>query len=205
ALLMGLVYGAIRSSSWTASKSDHEDAMERLNDLLRRKTSADRFATLFTAYYEPESSTLRYVNAGHLPLLLIRRKAATFKIKHVEGGGPILGIFEWGNYQQCEVRIEEGDLLVMFSDGIYEAMNPEGEQFGEERVVDIVRDLYDRPPAEIQNAITSAVHEHSGQSATADDQTLVVARFQNVCTSGVLTSMPDILFGGVVADARDRG
>src|SRR5262245_23559834 len=51
-LLMGLIYGSIRSSSWTASTRDHEDAVERLNDLFVRKTSTDRFATLFSSYYE---------------------------------------------------------------------------------------------------------------------------------------------------------
>src|SRR5262245_43543275 len=126
-LLMGLVYGAIRSSAWTAAKAEHEEAMERLNDLLRRKTSPDRFTTLFSAYYEPESSMLRYINAGHLPLLLIRRQGGAFYVEHLGNGGPILGVFEWGHYRQSWIRIEEGDLLIMFSDGIYEAMDAEGE------------------------------------------------------------------------------
>src|SRR5205814_2624083 len=70
-LLMGLIYGAVHSSSWTGSTREHEDATERLNDLLLRKTTADRFSSLFWGYYEPEASTFRYINAGHLPVLLI--------------------------------------------------------------------------------------------------------------------------------------
>src|SRR5215471_16691639 len=72
-LLCGIIYGAIHSSSWTESSFHHEEATERLNDLLRRKTSIERFASLFWGYYEPETSTFRYVNAGHPPMLLIRR------------------------------------------------------------------------------------------------------------------------------------
>jgi phosphoserine phosphatase RsbU/P len=199
ALLMGLVYGAMRSSAWTASTDDHEDAMERLNDLLRRKTSAERFATLFTAYYEPVSSTLRYINAGHLPMLLIRRKPGNFHIERLEGGGPLLGILNWGNYRQGNVHIEEGDLLVMFSDGVYDAMNAQGEQFGEERLLGVVRDHCDCSPEEIRNAIVTSVGEHAAECTIADDQTLIVARFQNVTAAGVLTSISDILHRGVIS------
>jgi sigma-B regulation protein RsbU (phosphoserine phosphatase) len=88
-LLAGIVYGAIHSSSWTESSFQHEDATERLNDLLRRKTSADRFVSLFWGYYEPDASTFRYINAGHLPMLLIkRRNVGEIRIERLETGGP---------------------------------------------------------------------------------------------------------------------
>src|SRR5436309_2390312 len=70
-LISGIIYGAVHSSSWAASSFQHEDATERLNDLLRRKTSAERFASLFWGYYEPETSTFRYISAGHLPMFLV--------------------------------------------------------------------------------------------------------------------------------------
>src|SRR5579871_3774625 len=93
ALLAGVICGAVRSSLWTESSFHHEDATERLNDLLRRKTAADRFASLFWGYYEPETSTFRYINAGHLPMLLIRKRAdGEQKVEKLETGGPILGI-----------------------------------------------------------------------------------------------------------------
>src|SRR5215467_11791895 len=86
-LLSGIIYGAIHSSSWTESSFHHEEATERLNDLLRRKTSIDRFASLFWGYYEPETSTFRYVNAGHLPMLLIRRaESDEIQIERLETG-----------------------------------------------------------------------------------------------------------------------
>jgi phosphoserine phosphatase RsbU/P len=181
-LLMGLIYGAVHSSAWTASTRDHEDACERLNALLQRKTSADRFATLFWGYYEPEASTFRYINAGHVPQLLIRHdKSGNLEVHRLEKGGPVLGIVEWGNYQQGEIAVQEGDLLVMFSDGIVEAMNASGEQFGEQRLLNVIRESWGNSSVNVRDAILSDVRTHVGNHApVADDQTLVVAELQHV-------------------------
>jgi sigma-B regulation protein RsbU (phosphoserine phosphatase) len=181
-LLTGVVYGSVHSSSWTDSSFQHEEATERLNDFLRRRTSADRFVSLFWGYYEPEASTFRYINAGHLPMLLVRRgKNQNNTVERLEKGGPVLGVVEWGNYQQGEIRIEEDDLLVMFSDGIVEAMNGARELFGEQGLFDIIKTLPDASPAEIQRAILDAVRTHIGENGPeSDDQTLIVARFQDV-------------------------
>ena len=196
-LLMGLIYGAVRSSSWTASKRDHEDASERLNDLLRRKTSPDRFVTLFSTYYEPETSTLRYINAGHLPMLLVRKNDDNeFHVERLEKGGPVLGILEWGDYQQGELRIQEGDLLVMFSDGVYEPVNADEQQFGDGRLLEVIRECYNGSATEIRDAILAAFRDHNCEDARpADDQTLVVARFQNVNAGGVLPSISQFFTG----------
>src|SRR5215467_13097488 len=139
-LLSGVIYGAVHSCSWTESSFQHEDATERLNDLLRRKTSIERFASLFWGYYEPETSTFRYVNAGHSPMYLIRKSGdRDMRIERLEKGGPVLGVIEWGNYQQGSIHVDEGNLLVLFSDGIVEAMNGTDEPFGEARLLDVIR------------------------------------------------------------------
>ena len=177
ALLMGLMHGAVHSSTWTAAKRDHEDASERLNDLLRRKTSADRFASMFWGYYDPADSTLRYVNAGHMPQLLLRGE----RVERLEDGGPVLGIMDWGGYRQGEAHIEEGDLLVMFSDGIVEAMDAHKEEFGDERLLAVIQGNRDRSTSEIRDAIPERVRTHVGnRESVQDDQTLLVIRFQNV-------------------------
>jgi hypothetical protein len=72
ALLMALIHGAIQSMSWTRSARDHENATASLNTLLCRKTATERFSTLFWGYFDPRTSVLRYINAGHLPPLLVR-------------------------------------------------------------------------------------------------------------------------------------
>jgi sigma-B regulation protein RsbU (phosphoserine phosphatase) len=187
-LLSGIIYGAVHSSSWTASPFQHEDATERLNDLLRRKTSADRFASLFWGYYEPESSSFHYINAGHLPMLLVHIKDGRVHIERLEKGGPVLGVVEWGNYQQGQAAIEEGDLLILFSDGIVEAMNEGQQQFGEDRLLNVIHASAEDSPSDLQDAILAAVQDHTGKNGQHDDQTVVVARFHHVC-AGIATSM----------------
>jgi len=196
ALVMGLIHGAIHSSAWTGSARDHEDASERLNDLLRRKTTAERFATLFWGYYEPEASVIRYVNAGHLPPLLIRRGEGTdLNVQRLDEGGPLMGILEWGHYEQKEAYVQEGDLLVAFSDGIVEAMNSAEEQFGEDRILKAIGESWNRSPAEIKNAILNQVRAHTGaDNAVQDDQTLLVARFEHV------SSMRDNMLGHILLE-----
>lgn len=183
-ILTGIVYGAVHSGPWTESSFQHEEASEKLNDFLRRKTSADRFVSLFWGYYEPEVSQFRYINAGHLPMLLIRRTTGQrSRVERLETGGPVLGIVPWGNYRQGTVRIEEGDLLVLFSDGIVEAMDQRHDQFGEKRLIDVIQKFADASPAEIQDAILTCVRDHAGtEHPDRDDQTLLVARFHDVFT-----------------------
>jgi sigma-B regulation protein RsbU (phosphoserine phosphatase) len=189
ALLAGMLSGAIHASSWTESSFDHAEATERLNDLMRRKTSADRFASLFWGYYEPETSTFRYINAGHLPMLLIRRVAdGSLKVERLEEGGPILGIVDWGHYQQGSVRIQEGDLLIAYSDGIVEAMNESKDLFGEDRLLEVIRTCRETSSTGLRDAIVSAVTAHIGEDTSGrDDQTLIVGEFRTV-----FNQMPDI-------------
>jgi serine phosphatase RsbU (regulator of sigma subunit) len=181
-LLAGMICGAVHSTTWMESSFHHADATERINDLLRHKTSADRFASLFWGYYEPENSTFCYINAGHLPMLLIRRKAGSdHRVERLEEGGPVLGIVEWGNYEQGIVHIEDGDLLVLFSDGIVEARNEDHDLFGEDRLLATIRQCDDDSPGHIQDAILRAVDAHVCQAHSSDDdQTLVIAEFRNV-------------------------
>jgi phosphoserine phosphatase RsbU/P len=204
ALLMSLMYGAVRSMPWCASPRDHAAAMERLNDLLRRKTPAEQFATLFTAYYEPKTSVLHYISCGHLPVLLVRRRPDSgLHVERLAEGGPLVGIFETGNYRQHDVRIEEGDLILLFSDGVYEAMNAAGELFGEQRLLGSVLSTADGDPTEICNAIWREVRSFATGSEVTDDRTLVVARFRNVCTDGVLPSYATFFTEELMADARN--
>ena len=86
---MALIHGAIHSMSWTRSAEDHENATRSLNALLCRKTATERFSTLFWGYFDPETSILRYINAGHLPPLLIRAgEFGNLEVKRLEAGGP---------------------------------------------------------------------------------------------------------------------
>jgi serine phosphatase RsbU (regulator of sigma subunit) len=178
ALLMALIHGAIQSISWTRSPADHELASRSLNALLCKKTATERYSSLFWGYYEPNSSMLRYVNAGHPPPILFRRnESGAFELLRLENGGPVLGLLPEGQYEQGEQRIMTKDLLVAFSDGIIEAPNAANEEFGETRLIGVVQDAWNTSPENIRDAVLGAVRDFVKDAPVADDQTLVVVRF----------------------------
>ncbi|MGE5833532.1 MAG: PP2C family protein-serine/threonine phosphatase [Acidobacteriota bacterium] len=177
ALLMGLIYGAMSSPPWEASDEDAAGAAERLNDLLVAKSSGDRFASLFWCAYDPASSLLRYINAGHLPPLWLRlRPGQPAAIERLADAGPVLGVMSTATYRTASVEARPGDLLVLFSDGIIEAPNNRGEPFDEQRLIAIVEAQQDRPAREICDAILVAVRRFTANAGVQDDQTLLVVR-----------------------------
>lgn len=176
--LMGFIHGAAQASSWKDSPQDHERASARLNDLLYRKTAMDRFVTLFWGYFDPEGSLFRYVNAGHCPPLLLRARTHGNEVIRLEEGGSVLGALPDATYKQSAVRVEDGDLLVMYSDGIIEAQNLAREEFGEARILAAVRSHWDEAVSSIRDAILAEVARFRDGAEINDDQTLVVVRFR---------------------------
>jgi hypothetical protein len=180
ALLMGVVQGAVRASCGTNTASDHARATERLNHLLCVKTARERFVSLFWCYFDPRQGLLRYVNAGHLPPLLVRRNGSRQQITRLSEGGPVLGLLPNARYRQAELAVESGDLLVVYSDGILEAANAADEEFGEERVIAAVERNASKPPDTICAAILDDVRAFLGKELPQDDQTLLVARLDRL-------------------------
>jgi sigma-B regulation protein RsbU (phosphoserine phosphatase) len=179
ALLMGVIHGAVRSSCWTDSAISHEESSRRLNLLLCAKTASERFASLFSCYFDPETARLSYVNAGHLAPLLVRRSGpAELQVQRLDDGGPVLGLLPSAKYEQGSVSIEPGDLLVMYSDGILEAQGPDQEEFGEGRVLEVIRQNWTKSPGEIRDAILKNVTTFLDGEQPHDDQTLLVVRLE---------------------------
>ncbi len=177
ALVMGMLHGAVRSTTWSGDPGSHEQALRRINELLCARTSVERFATMFWCYYDPEHQRLCYVNAGHIPPILARANTnADPELKRLEDGGPVLGVIPEAVYRQGEVEFRHGDLLVIYSDGVVEAANAAGEEFGEARLAAIIRDNFHRPVAQIRDEILRRVREFSEQQEQQDDLTLVVIR-----------------------------
>jgi alkylated DNA nucleotide flippase Atl1 len=177
ALLMGVVHGAIRSMDWTRSGAKHEESTVRLNQFLCEKTARERFASLFWASFTPETNILRYINAGHLPPLLIRNGTGGDRVtERLQDGGPVLGLLPSAKYRYGETPLDAGDLLIVFSDGIAEAMNKNEEEFGEERIVQIAQRNIGRHPRQICDAIVSGISAFLGPLKPHDDQTLLVVR-----------------------------
>jgi sigma-B regulation protein RsbU (phosphoserine phosphatase) len=172
ALLVSVLQGAIRSST----ASQHEFACERINRMLCERTASERFATLFWGVFDPQSSTLRYVNAGHAAPMLVRKDRN--RVDRLEEGGPILGCLPQAKYSAGEVEVNDGDTLVLYTDGVSEAANQRAEQFGEERIMRTLASTLDVTPAGLCEQLTEEVTAFAGAERSAeDDRTLLVVRF----------------------------
>jgi sigma-B regulation protein RsbU (phosphoserine phosphatase) len=177
ALLMGLIHGAMSNPPWAATDDPPDRAAARLNELLLAKSSGQRFASLFWCAYDPGLRVLRYVNAGHLPALWLRRTMdGTWDLQRLSEGGPVLGLLAAAAYRTVSVSANDGDLLVLYSDGVTEAPNSRDEQFGEERLIAAAQQSADLPAREICDRILSAVSAFIGDRRAPDDQTLLVVR-----------------------------
>jgi sigma-B regulation protein RsbU (phosphoserine phosphatase) len=180
-VVVGLLLGAVRASGWMEGRGEHEACSRRLNELLRTRTSLERFASLFWCYYEPGSRVLRYVNAGHLPPFLVGRNGEReFQMQRLTEGGPVLGLLRSADYRQGQAEVRDGDLLVLYSDGVVEATSASGEQFDEDRLLAAIRENVTRSPAEIREEILKRVYRFLDKEQAQDDLTLVVARINGV-------------------------
>jgi hypothetical protein len=176
-VVVGLLLGAVRASGWMGGSAEHESASRRLSELLRTRTSLERFASLFWGYYDRTALVLRYVNAGHLPPMLIRRNGGgELEIERLTEGGPVLGLLKDADYRQGHTVVRPGDLLLLYSDGVVEAESASGEQFDEARLLAVLRDNLGRPAAESRDEILRRLHGFLDKGRAQDDVTLVVVR-----------------------------
>ena len=169
AILMASLQASVRSLFPTAA--DPGQLHERLNNALCGSSSTARYATAFLADFDPGARRLTYSNAGHLPALVIRG-ARTLRCR--EGGIPI-GLFEGATYDTGVLTLAPGDLLALFTDGVTEAPGPDGEEFGEDRLADLLRARTGGSLEAALRAVLDALLDWSGPTAH-DDVTLVLAR-----------------------------
>jgi hypothetical protein len=170
ALLVGVIQGAIRSSSG----NQPDTSCERMNRMLCERTAAERYATMFWGIFDPLTATLRYVNAGHAAPILLRAGAAP---QHLGEGGPVLGVIRDARYQCGRVQVQAGDTLIVYSDGINEAMNRKEEEFGDDRILSLASGDSENSAQAICEAITRQVDAFSSSKVAQDDRTLLVVRF----------------------------
>jgi sigma-B regulation protein RsbU (phosphoserine phosphatase) len=149
--------------------------MVRLNKATCAKCPSNRFITFFFCVLDPATGDLAYANAGHNPPILVR---ANGDAEMLEGGGPVLGILAVAPYAEMHARLEHGDMLVLYSDGVTEANNPAFDEFDEERFIEVLEANRHQPAARIVEAVMKALNEFCAGAAQADDITLVVAKRQ---------------------------
>lgn len=146
--------------------------MGALNYQLYRATPPEKYATMFLGCYDGSSRTLTYANAGHLPPLVLCQDGS---IRRLEISGTVVGLFDGVAYSENRLAMHPGDIFVAFSDGLTEPENEFGE-FGEERLVDLLRTHREQPLTRISDVLTGAVADWIGANEQPDDVTLVLAR-----------------------------
>jgi sigma-B regulation protein RsbU (phosphoserine phosphatase) len=168
ALLMSNLQAAVRGLS-SLSVAPHL-LCSRLNSIVYRNTDSDRFITFFYAQLEGPTRRLAYVNAGHNAPFVVRSDGSHERLRE---GGAVLGVFASRNYETGWEQLSPGDRVILFTDGVTEACNPAGEEFGEARLLRLLKDHRTLSADELQAKILAAVAEFSG-GRWQDDATLLV-------------------------------
>jgi phosphoserine phosphatase RsbU/P len=143
-----------------------------LNHQLYESTPQEKYATLFLAIYDGQSRRLTYSNGGHLPPVIISQDGS---IRRLETGGTVVGLFDNLSFDEATEQLRPGDIFLAYSDGVTEPENDYGE-FGETRLIELVREHRTRPLVEITEQVTAAVDDWIGDQEQPDDITLVLAR-----------------------------
>jgi phosphoserine phosphatase RsbU/P len=171
ALLMANLQANLRSQ-YALALSDPVRLLESVNRLFQQNTADTSYATLVFADYDDKTRRLRYINCGHLALLLAR---ADGRVEWLRATATVLGMFEDWGCAAGERTLEPGDLLLLYSDGATEAASDEGEEFGESRLVNALMAQAHLPVPDLLGALVANIQEFSGREQE-DDLTLVVAR-----------------------------
>jgi serine phosphatase RsbU (regulator of sigma subunit) len=152
---------------------DLTECMGILNRLLVNSTDVGTFLTSFIGILSPQERRLVYVNGGHPPAVLLRGGGDLLEL---QAGGPLVGVLPQPTYNSEVVDLQVGDVLCLYTDGITEAAAPNGEQFGIQRVGDILRKARDLSAQGITSHVVEAVRAHSQLERQSDDMTLLVLK-----------------------------
>ena len=199
ALLMANLQANLRSQ-YARAFDNPERVLASVNRLFYDNTADNNYATLFFGDYEDSTRRLRYVNCGHLAPLVVRAACgdnadSPRPVERLNATATVLGLFPSWECSVEEIQFAPGDLLVLYTDGVTEAVSPAGEEFGENRLADLLRDRRHLDPRPLLEAVVHAVKDYA-RGEQSDDITLVVAR----CKSGVESAVERE--GGSVTEYR---
>ena len=177
ALLMGVIHGAVRTAQWQSAAISHEEESQKLNRLLCDRASGNTFASMFWCVYDAPMQSLRYVNAGHCPPVLIGQRNGKIVTNRLDKGGPVLGLLPYAQYEAATVEISDGDLLVMYSDGLVEAANDAEEEYGDARLLSLLQTHLEETPAQLRQSILNSLAAFASLDVVQDDLTFAIVRF----------------------------
>jgi sigma-B regulation protein RsbU (phosphoserine phosphatase) len=173
--MMASLQASLRSEA-TRAPENLAAAVANINRLVYEASSSNRYATFFYGQYDPTLGKFDYVNAGHNPPMLFHRAGGNDAVTRLEPGGTVVGLLENVCYEQGSVMVSPGDVLVFFTDGISEAMNLEDEEWGEDRLMEAIRQSRGSSAQELLDSLFDAATAFAGTAPQHDDMTLVVLR-----------------------------
>jgi phosphoserine phosphatase RsbU/P len=176
ALLMAAIQSAVHANFYDGHFPGGHSAgvppaslVARLNRQLCASTSQEKYATFFYAVYDAQARILTYTNAGHPAPMLFRGES----LVRLDRGGTVMGLFPSASYEQAQVRVEPGDVLLAFTDGVTEPENSYAEEFGERRLIGTVREDLDSAPEALANEIYRRITDWTGSTEAQDDMTML--------------------------------
>ena len=175
ALLSAMMQGMFAAQA--ASSDTPSRTVSRVNTALYRRGIESRFVTLLYGVLD-SNGQLTYCNAGHNPPLVITTSGPVATFRRLECGGPIVGLFEGATFEEETVSLSAGDWLVIFSDGVSEAMSATEEEYGEERIVTCVAGSAKLEPPQLLAALFADVRQFTRGAAQSDDITAMVLRYE---------------------------
>ncbi|QUV81366.1 SpoIIE family protein phosphatase [Chloracidobacterium sp. D] len=171
ALLVSTLQASFRA---LVESHDLAETVTRLNKVIYKASPSYNYITFFYGVLDLETRRFRSINAGHNDPLLYRPRTGEWQT--FGSGGFCLGMFDWGTYEVQETQLEPGDLLFLYTDGVTESTNEQGEEFGEERVRALLAETAHLPLAEISARLSAAIRDFVGAAPQHDDLTYVLAR-----------------------------
>jgi phosphoserine phosphatase RsbU/P len=144
-----------------------------MNKITCANCPSNRFITFFFSVLDAASGNVAFANAGHNPPIVVR---AAGEVEMLEAGGPVLGVLSIAPYGEQHTKLGPGDLLVVYSDGVTEAANTAEEEYGEERLIEVLKSRRTEAPDAIVAAVMESLNHFTSGAPQADDITLVVAK-----------------------------
>ena len=176
ALLMATLRAYLRGAQMIHHQADLTEVMRNLNTMVYESSAANRYATFFYGEFDSPSRVLNYVNGGHIPPMLFRQSNGDRAVLRLDTGGPVIGLMEGSAYTQGRVTLERGDVLVAYTDGVSEAMNAADDEWGDEGVMQVVRESGTVSASTLIQRVIVAAAAFAAGAPQHDDMTMVVVR-----------------------------